>query len=264
MDLLRETERDSLYIRHAIDELPDNKGVALHIHDRCEVFYFISGNAQYLVEGSLYPLERGSLLIMRPGEAHCIRFLSGERYERYAVNFPISLFDCFDPQRRLLSPYLNRALGQQNHYCIPDLEDTLHDLAYFEGDDYTRRLLFITRLVAIMESLGQQSAEKPAAAPTVSEKLVRYVNDMLCENITVRQLAEHFFLSTSQFSRLFRAATGASPRAYITAKRLILAKELLQRGMGAKKAAEECGFGDYSVFYKAYVKRFGEKPSGCT
>ncbi|MBR6103190.1 MAG: helix-turn-helix domain-containing protein, partial [Ruminococcus sp.] len=44
----------------------------------------------------------------------------------------------------------------------------------------------------------------------------------------------------------------------------ILAKELLQRGMGAKKAAEECGFGDYSVFYKAYVKRFGEKPSGCT
>ena len=115
-----------------------------------------------------------------------------------------------------------------------------------------------------MESLGQQSAEKPAAAPTMSEKLVRYVNDMLCENITVRQLAEHFFLSTSQFSRLFRAATGASPRAYITAKRLILAKELLKRGMGAKKAAEECGFGDYSVFYKAYVKRFGEKPSGCT
>ena len=28
-----------------------------------------------------------------------------------------------------------------------------------------------------------------------------------------------------------------------------------------KKAAENCGFKDYSVFYKAYVKRFGEKPS---
>ena len=87
MDMLKETDLDGLYIRHAIDSVPDSNGAAFHIHDRCELFYFVSGNAQYLVEGSVYPLKRGSLLAMRPGEAHCIRFLSGERYERYAVNF---------------------------------------------------------------------------------------------------------------------------------------------------------------------------------
>ncbi len=81
MDYLKETDRGGLYIRHAVDEAPDNKGIGFHIHDRCEVFLFVSGNAQYLVEGSVYPLERGSLLIMRPGEAHCIRFLSSERDE---------------------------------------------------------------------------------------------------------------------------------------------------------------------------------------
>ena len=78
MSFLKETDSGGLYIRHAVDNSPDNNGVDLHIHDRCEVFYFVSGNAQYLVEGSVYPLERGSLLIMRPGEAHCIRFLSAE------------------------------------------------------------------------------------------------------------------------------------------------------------------------------------------
>ena len=50
------------------------------MHDRCEAYLFISGNAQYLVEGSVYPLERGSLLIMRPGEAHCVRFLGETLY----------------------------------------------------------------------------------------------------------------------------------------------------------------------------------------
>ena len=85
---------------------------------------------------------------------------------------------------------------------------------------------------------------------------------MLFEDITVEQLSGHFFLSVSQFSRLFKEATGASPWAYITAKRLISAREQLQSGISAKKAAERCGFKDYSVFYRAYVKRFGEKPSG--
>ena len=262
MNFLRETDRDGLYIRHAIDEKPDNSGIDFHIHDRCEVFYFISGNAQYLVEGSVYPLEHGSVMIMHPGEAHCIRFLSSERYERYAVNFPISLFDNFDPERRLIKPYTDRALGRQNHFFLPALEGTLRELAYYEGDDYGRTLLFTTKLAAIMDMLGHHTGHMPAAEPTLSGQLVRYVNDMLYDYVTVERLAEHFFLSTSQFSRLFKEATGASPWAYITAKRLIRAKELLQDGMSAKKAAEDCGFNDYSVFYKAYVKRFGEKPSG--
>ena len=262
MDFLRETDRDGLYIRHAVDEKPDNSGVDFHIHDRCEVFYFISGNAQYLVEGSVYPLERGSMMIMRPGEAHCIRFLSSERYERYAVNFPIGLFDSFDPERRLMKPYTDRPLGQQNLCYLPKLESALHELAYYEGDGYGRTLLFTTKLAEIMDKLGRHADQMPTAEPALSGQLVRYVNDMLYDDVTAERLAEHFFLSTSQFSRLFKEATGASPWAYITAKRLIRAREFLRGGMSAKKAAESCGFNDYSVFYRAYVKRFGEKPSG--
>ncbi len=142
MDHLKEIDRDGLYIRYAISDRPDNKDVDFHIHDRCEVFFFVSGNAQYLVEGSVYPLEKGSLLIMRPGEAHCIHFLSGERYERYAVNFPISLFDSFDTDRRLMLPYMERPLGRQNLYYIPECEAALQELTGYEGGDYGRTLLF--------------------------------------------------------------------------------------------------------------------------
>lgn len=261
MDFLKESESDGLYIRHAVDKMPVSSDFDFHIHDRCEVFYFISGNAQYLVEGSVYPLVKGSLLIMRPGEAHCIRFLSTERYERYAVNFPHSLFDSFDPKRRLMKPFDARLLGKNNLYFLPGLEDDFRKMCYYTGDNYGRTLLMITTLTHILESIGYQNVDNIHSEPTMHEKLVNYVNDMLCEEITVEQLARHFFLSASQFSRIFRQATGTSPWAYITAKRLIKAKELLQKGMSAKKTAESCGFGDYSVFYKAYVKRYGEKPS---
>ena len=263
MDFLKESEIAGLYIRHAINDAPTGSGFDFHIHDRCEVFYFISGNARYLVEGTVYPLTKGSLLIMRPGEAHCIRFLGAERYERYAVNFPLSLFDSFDPERRLMRPFTDRPLGQNNLYFLPGLEDIFRDMCYYEGDDYGRTLMMTTRLTHIIEMAGQQNRRETLAEPTLSEQIVRYVNNMLYEEISVGRLAEHFFLSTSQFSRIFRQATGASPWAYITAKRLIRARDLLHGGTSAKESAENCGFGDYSVFYKAYVKRYGESPDAC-
>ena len=88
-----------------------------------------------------------------------------------------------------------------------------------------------------------------------------YVNDHLTEDISVPQLAEHFYLSASQFNRVFRQATGAAPWDYITKKRLTAAKELLKNGVSAQEAAENCGFRDYSVFYRAYTKHFGCTPT---
>ena len=260
MNFLKESESAGLYIRHAIDDAPAGSGSDFHIHDRCEVFYFNSGNAQYLVEGSVYPLTKGSLLIMRPGEAHCLRFLSAERCERYAVNFPLSLFDGYDPERRLMSSFTDRPLGRDNLYFLPGLEDTFRDMCYYEGDDYGRKLFMTIRLANISEMTRDKISGKANTEPTLTEQTVRYVNEMLYEEITVGQLAEHFFLSTSQFSRIFRQATGTSPWAYITAKRLIKAREMLHSGSSAKETAETCGFGDYSVFYKAYVKRYGKNP----
>ncbi|MBR0133279.1 MAG: helix-turn-helix domain-containing protein [Lachnospiraceae bacterium] len=37
---------------------------------------------------------------------------------------------------------------------------------------------------------------------------------------------------------------------------------MIAAGLSAKEAAINCGFRDYSVFYRAFVKRFGHSPSG--
>ncbi|MBQ8196233.1 MAG: AraC family ligand binding domain-containing protein, partial [Oscillospiraceae bacterium] len=68
--MLKEYSFGDIYIRHAIDNSPDEKEFNMHIHDRCEIYFFISGNVEYLVEGSKYPLNENSLMIMRPAEAH--------------------------------------------------------------------------------------------------------------------------------------------------------------------------------------------------
>ena len=267
MDTVREYESGGCYIRHAVDESPDPSSVNFHVHDRCEIYCFVSGTAEYHVEGTVYPLGQGSLLIMRPGEAHCVRILDSTRYERYAVNFPLSLFDGFDPRRTLMAPFTERELGKDNHYILEGQERVFGEMLRDNVSDYERTVLITVRLIGLIDLIVREYRSSETSAGeyvTLPEKAVAYVNRHLFEKLSIEALASHFFLSRSQFGRIFKQATGASPWDYITAKRLIAAKSLISGGVPAGVAAENCGFGDYSSFYRAYVKRFKHSPGAKT
>ena len=49
--------------------------------------------------------------------------------------------------------------------------------------------------------------------------------------------------------------------AYVNQKRILYAKKLIESGVTASVAAERVGFGDYSAFYRAYVKIIGKSPT---
>ena len=265
MDILDEYTLDEIYIRHAVDMAPEDNRCGFHVHDKCEIFFFISGCAEYLVEGSVYPLTRGSTLIMRAGEAHCIHILCPERYERYAVNFPISLFDSIDPKRSLTSIYTDRELGADNLYFDEDVETSFKDMFEERLDRYQRNVRASVCIMTILDKLSRLPAEyKNNDQTSVEQEILSYVNEHLFDDITADKLAEHFYISRSQLGRVFRRAAGAAPWEYITAKRLVAAKSMIDNGMTSKKAALSCGFGDYSCFYRAYLKRFGRSPKGKT
>jgi len=267
MDIIEEFNMKELYVRYAVDEAPDDRDFKMHIHEWCEIYCFVSGNAEYLVEGARYPLKNGSVLIMRPAESHRAKILGNEKYERYAVNFSFAATDILDPRRILMKPFLDRPLGRGNLYSARELGG--ETIRFFEemrgcGDEYERQLEISTRLFLLLEMINKAYLRRlndEYAPPTeLSELLVAYVNDHLFEKLSVSLLAERFFLSTSQVGRIFRRATGASPWEYITIKRLTAAREKIHCGVSAGSAAEGSGFEDYSSFYRAYVKRFGCSP----
>lgn len=265
MDITQEFSLGDLFIRYAVSEAPDDRDFIMHLHDRCEIFYFVSGNAEYLVEGARYPLEPGSILIMRPAESHRVHILGSSRYERYALNFSVSAADCIDPERRLLKAFLDRPLGRGNYYILDKIQMKKIFSNICRGkDDYEKRLKIQINLFTLLDLINNEYIKRGSTEYTdpqnLSEKIVAYVNANLLENISVPLLAERFFLSPSQFSRLFKQATGAAPWEYITIKRLTTAKEKIRGGISAKHAAESCGFGDYSAFYRSYVKYFGCSP----
>lgn len=267
-DILRESDFEGLYTRYAVDDDPDDREFIMHVHERCEIFYFVSGNAEYLVEGARYPLESGSILIMCPSESHRTKILGDEKYERYAINFSVSAVESIDPEHRLLRAFFDRPLGRGNLFLPTEFGEENVRKIFAEMcrqcSRYETKLNLKTHLFWLLDRINSAWQKRDSAeyAPpqNILERIVLYVNYHLFEELSVPMLAEHFFLSPSQFSRVFKQATGAAPWEYITIKRLTAAKEKIRGGEAVQYAAESCGFSDYSSFYRAYVKYFGRSP----
>ena len=265
--MLNEFSFGQIYIRHAVDNCPDDKYFTMHIHEQCEIYLFLSGNVEYLVEGSKYPLDESCLMIMRPAEAHKPKIVGTERYERYALNFPVSFARHMDSEGRLIKAFTERTLGKNNMFSCSEIDMQLAEKLFSEmceaTDDYGRKLAINTHLPILLDMISRAYTKRKSVEhkpQSTAERIVAYVNNHLFEDISVPKLAEHFYLSPSQFSRVFRQATGAAPWEYITKKRLTAAKEKISNGVSAQNAAESCGFNDYSTFYRAYTKHFAVSP----
>lgn len=255
---------------HNLDHHPNDADFVMHVHEHYELFYFISGDADYLIEGSRYPLEPGSLLLMRPTETHRVRILSGKTYERYSFHFSPELLNIVDPTRQLLIPFTERPLGQNNLYRPSDFKSR-QPLELFEAmcipvsDNNERRMEILAHLYPLLSTvrhafLQKQDRKNNPSTRSLSEELIAYINLHLFDELSLDLLADRFFISTSQLGRRFKQATGASVWEYIMIKRLMTAREKIKTGMPVGTVFQECGFHDYSAFYRAYVRRFGVSP----
>lgn len=92
--------------------------------------------------------------------------------------------------------------------------------------------------------------------------LTRYLQTHLAEDISLNLLAEEFHLSAPYISQLFKNEIGVSFLTYLTNIRMEQARKLLLgTSLPIAEVSEQCGYGDYRVFTKAFKKAEGVTPS---
>ena len=80
------------------------------------------------------------------------------------------------------------------------------------------------------------------------------------KSLSLERLADEAQLSQFHLLRLFKAAVGVAPHAYLIALRLRRAKALLDRRISAAEAAIAVGFVDQSHFIKHFKSAYGFTP----
>ena len=256
---------DQISSHYARDINPEPSNFKAHTHERYELYGFLEGIGTYKIEGTQYTLEKGDILIMRPAESHYIDLNGSYPYTRFVINFPIDIFDSIDESRFLVSAYTERTNGQFNLYRSTDFKSSSYEF-YFRNmllPSENRRMQLISNLIPLLNEISTAFKEKRDG--TVSEtneyKIVSYINRNLFKQITLDDICREFFISKPQLCRSFKAATGSTVWNYITAKRLVTKKNMIQSGQSPTKVFSECGFSDYSSFYRAYIKKHGVSPA---
>ena len=87
----------------------------MHCHDVYEVYYMISGNAEYLLEGRTYTPRPGSLIIIPPGCFHGLRVLDSDEYNRIRLHFAAELLQ-EEEQALLLEPLEPDGAAMRNSF----------------------------------------------------------------------------------------------------------------------------------------------------
>ena len=90
--------------------------------------------------------------------------------------------------------------------------------------------------------------------------ITHYIDNHLSDPLTLEQICEHFYISKSQINRNFKTNLGTTVGDYILTKRLVMAKTMIQHGQKPSSVYLQCGFNDYSTFFKAYKKKFEHSP----
>lgn len=244
-----------------------------HYHEFCKILLLVSGSGSYVVEGKRYLLQPGDAVLVGSHCVHSPEFESGTPYERIILYLSpeflqresvpeCDLSECFSGQRghvlRLEEPQQKQLFA-----LAAALEREL------SGNEYGRVILstaYVLRLlVEISRNLRREDTQQPGPILPKNDRIleiIRYIDAHLSEDLTIDDLAERFYLSKYHMMRSFRRETGSTIHAYLSERRLMLARDYISQGLGATDACYRSGFRSYSSFTRAYGKRFGTTPTG--
>lgn len=256
---------------HAVSTGTEEDEYCLHNHSMCELVYCLTGDVVYLVQGTRYSLNPGSLLVIGPTVPHKLFVCSNRPYERHilyingaakgAAKPPIlTLFQRFMEKANLGSMFFVPENTQRLGHSFTRLgEVAAMDKGYAEA-------LVPYHIYALMAELLQLCHEthpsrSTAGNPKTVDKIVNYLNSSFTQNLTLEDIAARFYLSKDYCNRVFRQTTGMSVIQYVIYNRVLYAKQLLNNGVPAAEACKQAGFTDYSNFYRAYRKITGRSPA---
>lgn len=138
--------------------------------------------------------------------------------------------------------------------------NALHPLMS-EMDRLSHSHATLTEQSAIFFQILSALYHKEAVA-TVADEIAEYIQQRYTEKLTLQQIADHFHFSKNHVINLFRSGFQQTPYEYVLQLRLNQAKWLLEvTSDPVESIARDCGFSDYSHFYKMFRQQSALSPT---
>lgn len=230
----------------------------LHCHSRFELLYITSGEMEHVVEDRKYSVKAGDLILVRPSMYHHLEQVSEELYTRYNI--------LFDPDRIGVDvSWLPEDMEVISLLNNPIADGLFRKLQYYnalEQETFGKLLeQMIYELFLNLQLFSDANHREKIFLSPILTRALTYINENLFTIADVEEVAQALYISPSNLYYLFRNALHQTPKKYITEKRLLAAQRKIFAGNKPTEVYKECGFRDYTTFFRSYTARFGHAPS---
>jgi AraC family transcriptional regulator, transcriptional activator of pobA len=244
-----------------------------HRHDFYHLFWIESGNGTFVSDGRSYPLTRGSLIFVSPGQVHAWK--CNDTLKGYVLCFePASLFSGNDRPYRLLHDLAQFSATTKDRatfqvagstyrilrVAFKNLADEFHGSAEFRCDMVRSQ---ITALLIRLHRLCLSTS--PIEVQGYSTQLTNRFLSLLEKEAGKLQRTRYYTSALSVSPRVLvdavLAETGKSPSAWIRDRTLLEARRLLiYTDLTISEIAYRLNFRNVSYFVRFYRRLAGVPP----
>lgn len=232
-----------------------------HEHPFCEILFVFSGSGKTVIEGKVYPITKGDIIIYNPYTKHeeSTSAEIGLEMGFFGItNFKISDF----PSNYLISPESTPVIHTGNDeykiafYFMQLIEE-------IRGEEKYNELIakYLARLILIDILRLANISEAKFITNAIFNNIYKYINENFASINSLDEICDELHVTKYYISHVFKKYIGKPPMQYITAKKIDYAKRLLQEtNLSATEIGEKCGYPDHAMFFKAFKRTEGITP----
>ena len=229
------------------------------IHTYHEILFGMDINAVLFMENQQKKLRGDVLLLIPKGTYHFFYIQGREKFSRLKLYFSDDVLQR-TPCGRLLSDVRIIENMDENILFLLKKLRSIMEAKPCEKQGFYAYSIFLMLLSELDQSLGKERKQEADTNGELME-LLRYISENLSRDLSVKALSKKMNVSASSVTHRFKKTLGISVHRYVTQRRLIYGKNLILAGNKPSKIYSDCGYQDYSSFYKAYLMFFGYPPS---
>lgn len=233
----------------------DKTAVTPHWHDFYELEVILSGEGTAMVNGSIYPVFKGSLFFITPSDFHSFSLSSPLRLIN--LTFAPSCIEAFNFAEQLsCSGYIACSLDDKltEYFChiITLIKDEIENKRYL-STQYVSNLLSCILITLFRISKNNNPARELDSA---AQKLLYYVHTHFKEPISLDDIVSFTGYSKVHICRIFKNSLNCTFKEYLTMLRITHAEQLLiNSDESISDIAYFCGFSSLSRFINVFKSK---------
>ncbi len=236
-----------------------------------EDYHFIvlhSKPPKAIINDSIYSFKKGSLISLEPGTS--ITVLANEKNNtcKYiSISVKRDFLDrigleSFGIEKLKFDKFEN----QYNNYLLDAINNFEHEIFVYGGDPtlMLESIEIQLGILLIRNSLSDHIVlnKRRKLYDDYIKKSIAYMHKYYSGNITIDDICNEIYLSSSHFKRIFKNETGKTPYQFLTEIRIEKAKEMLNNKESTiHEVARLCGFVNQGNMSTIFKKHMGISPS---